>query len=405
MPFFTYRARDRQGTLITGRLEATDRLTLEANLDKMGLIPIAITTARTITPLTFQLGQLFHRIKTEDLILFTRQLATLFSAGVPLTKALTSLRGQTRNPRLVDVIKKIQDDIEGGSTFAQALSRHPKVFGELYSSMVEAGETGGILEGILNRLATMAEKELENKIRIKSATLYPKIVVGAIFIAIVILMTFVVPKFAQLYASFNVPLPLPTRILIVISNLFTTYWYLILGLVAGTTVSIMLYKRTGVGRYQWDSWRLRLPIFGPIFLKDTLSRFSSTLGALYKSGLPILQSLDIVSRTVGNVVIARVIKNIEVNVRAGKNLSEPMESSRFFPPMVIQMVAVGEETGKLDEVLERVAQHYDQDVDYAIRNLTTTLEPILLSFIFFMVLFLALSIFLPMWDMVKLVRR
>ena len=303
------------------------------------------------------------------------------------------------------MIKAVREDIEGGSTFSAALSKHPKVFPELYSTMVVVGKALGILDSVLDRLAFMLEKNAANRAKGKAATMYPKIVVGAIIAAVVVIMKFVIPKFAQLYASFKVELPLPTRILIGLSNYFSSYWYLMLIGVGAVIMGARAYMSTERGRYQWDRLSINFPIFGPLLLKSIMSRFSRVLGALYKSGLPILQCLDIVSRAVENRVITAEVKAIEAEVRAGKSISEPMSKSKNIEPMVTQMVRVGEETGKLDDMLDKVAQYYDQEVDTSIRNLTTTLEPILLGFIFGMVLFLALAIFLPMWDILKVVRK
>lgn len=404
MPTFTYRARDKAGTLVTGICEAENKSSAEINIDRMGLIPLTVSPARKTIKLP-DISYLLQRITPEDIILFSRQLATLFTAGIPLTRALFTLEVQLVNKKFTDIIKRVREDVEGGSTFAHALQKHPQVFDETYHSMVEAGEAGGILDDILDRLATMKEKIQEINSKVKSATLYPKIVVGAIIIAIIILVTFAIPQFAKLYSGFNVPLPLPTRILIVISNFFTSYWYLVAVLIIAPILIFRWYIRTEKGHYNWDKFKLAIPIFGLFSLKVTMSRFARVFGALYKSGLPILQSLDIVSRVVDNKLISRAIKDIETDVRGGKSLSELMDQTRLFPPMVVQMVKVGEDTGALDEMLEKVAQYYDQDVDYTIRNLTTILEPILLVFIFGMVLFLALALFLPMWDIVKFTRR
>ncbi len=409
MPVYSYRARNRNGELVTGRLEAPDVSTLEESLDRMGLIPIKVTSHRTGLDISLsgieRFLKLGRRITDQDLILFSRQLATLFAAGVPLTKALSALEHQMENPEFVKVIRGVREDIEGGGNFASAIGRHSQVFPELYVSMIEAGEAGGILDIVLDRLAYMLEKNAENRAKVKSATLYPKIVIGAIIIAVVILMNFVVPKFAKLYASFKVPLPLPTRILIALSNAFVNYWYLLAGGIVGVILLVRFYISTERGRYHWDRLMLKVPIFGPLRLKAILSRFARVLGSLYRSGLPMLQSLDIVSRAVENRVISMAVKMIEDDVRAGKDLSESMEKTHAFPPMVIQMVNVGEETGNLDDMLEKVAQYYDQEVDSTIRNLTTILEPILLTIIFGMVLFLALAIFLPMWDLLTIIRR
>lgn len=402
MPSFQYRARDKQGSLVTGSLEAENKSQLESALDRMGLIPIQIMAKGR----SLKLPGLdsFQKISPQDLILFSRQLATLFGAGVPLTRALYALERQVTNPKFVQIIKAIREEVEGGASLSAAISKH-KEFPELYANMIEAGEAGGILEGVLDRLAFMLEKTSENKSKVKSATLYPKILIGAIVAAVVVLMNFVVPKFGKLYASFQIELPLPTRILIVLSDAFVNYWYIALVFFIVLYLGFRSYLKTESGRLNWDNLSLRIPVFGTLAHKSILSRFSRVLGSLYKSGLPILQSLDIVSRAVENKAIAADIKRIEEEVRAGKSLTEPMSKSRHFPPMMLQMVAVGEDTGNLDEMLEKVAQYYDQEVDATIRNLTTLLEPILLSFIFAMVLFLALAIFLPMWDIMKIVRR
>jgi len=404
VPFFSYRARNRAGALVTGKVEAVNKDSAGVNLDKMGLIPISVKPARKSVEFP-DINLLFQTITPQDIILFSRQLATLFNAGIPLTRALFTLETQLSNKKLTAVIKRVREDVEGGATFAQALKKHPHVFDETYYSMVEAGEAGGILDNILERLASMKERLQEINSKVKSATLYPKIVVGAIFVAVTILMAFVVPRFAKLYSGFNVPLPLPTRVLITISNFFVSYWYLVIIAVVTPVIIFKWYTKTEAGHYNWDKWKLNIPIFGPFSQKATMSRFARVFGSLYKSGLPILQSLDIVSRVTDNRLISKAVKDIETDIRGGKSLSELMEQSRLFPPMVVQMVQVGEETGALDDMLEKVAQYYDQEVDYTVRNLTTSLEPILLGVIFGMVLFLALAIFLPMWDIVSIVKR
>lgn len=404
MPSFLYRARDKYGALVTGSLEAASMEEIEASLDRMGLIPINVTEGRASLRLP-DLKRLFEKIPQQELIVFSRQLATLFSAGVPLTKALSTLERQASVEAFSRIVKSLRQDIEAGFTLAAALRKHPAAFPELYASMVEAGEAGGILDEVLRRLASMLEKNSENRAKIKSATLYPKIVLGGLAIAVVILMSFVVPKFAQLYSSFKIELPLPTRILIALSDFASTYWYLFAAGAIALFLATRAYLRTEQGKDARDRLIIKVPIFGPIILKSILSRFSRVLGSLYRSGLPILQSLDIVSRAVDNRIIAAEIKRIENEVRAGRPLSEELGKSGQFPPMVVQMVAVGEDTGGLDEMLDKVSDYYDQEIDSAIRNLAATLEPVLLAFIFGIVLFLALAIFLPMWDIIKVVKR
>lgn len=404
MPFYQYRARDSQGALVTGTIEADDDSTCEQALERKGLIPIRVSRAGKRAG-TNAIKKLLNRVTHQEIIVFSRQLATLFAAGVPLTRALGALERQAVNPEFREVVKKVREDVEGGASFHEALARHPKVFSELYANMVEAGEAGGILDGVLARLALMLEKDAENRAKIKSATLYPKIVVGAIAAALLVIMNFVIPRFAELYASFRVELPLPTRMLIAASNVFTSYWYLALAAAAAVYVLLRMYFKTEKGRLNRDRLVLRLPVFGPIILKSIIARYSRVLGSLYRSGIPMLQALDIVSRATENKAVEADILVIEEEVKKGRPLSEQMERSGRFPPMVVQMVSVGEETGGLDDMLDKSAEYYEQEVDASIRNLTTTLEPLLLGFIFAMVLFLALAIFLPMWDIVKFVRR
>jgi type II secretory pathway component PulF len=309
------------------------------------------------------------------------------------------------NPKFVAVITALREEIEEGSTFADAVGKHSDIFPEIYANMIEAGEAGGMLDEVLDRLAAIFEKSAENAAKVKSATLYPKIVITAIVLAVIILMNFVVPRFAKMYASFDVALPLPTRILMALSNAFVSYWYI--GVIAAIAIYLGLksYLATDKGKMMRDTLVLKLPIFGPLIQKSTLSRFARVLGSMYRSGLPILQSLDIVSRAVDNGMIKSEIKTIEADVREGKDLSEPMAKCAHFDTMVIQMVAVGEETGNLDEMLDKVADYYDKEVDSTIRNLTTILEPVLLAFIFGIVLFMSLAIFLPMWDILRVVQQ
>lgn len=403
MPQFVYRARDYDGELITGRLEATDRGTLERDLGTQGLIPISISEIRRAFDIEMFKSS-FERVSPDDLVVFTGQLGTMYRAGIPFVRTISAVAEQAGSKALKKVLASIKEEVEAGSTFASALSRHPKVFNELYVSMVEAGEAGGVLDEILERLSTLLEKDLEIKAKIKSATLYPKIVVGAIIGAAAILVTFVIPKFAALYGNFKVVLPLPTRILVSISVSFSKYWYLMAIIAIVAVLSFRFFIKTGRGRAWWDWARLKFPVFGPLSLKASMSRFSMILGTLVRSGIPILFALEISGRTVGNVIISAEVERIRNEIRGGRPLAAPMEESGMFPPMMTQMVAVGEETGKLDEMLLKVSDHMNSEVDYTIRNLSTLLEPMLLSVIFGMVLFLALALFLPMWDMVRLVR-
>lgn len=404
MASFFYRARDKHGGLVTGSIEAASVEESEARLDRMGLIPVKV--AKQASSFRFpDIRNLFEKTPQQEIIMFSRQLATLFGAGVPLSRALFTLERQAATAGFSQVVKAVREDIEAGVGFAASLRKHPRVFSELYCSLIEAGEAGGILEPVLNRLSLMLEKNAENRAKVKSATLYPKIVVAGIFIAVAVLMFYVVPQFAALYGSFKIELPLPTRMLIAISGFFPANWYFIIGGAAMAYLGARTFLKTEPGMDMRDKMALKIPVFGPIIFKSVMSRFARVLSELYRSGLPILQCLDIVSRAVDNRTISREVKRIEDEVRAGKSLSAEMSASGKFPPMIVQMVTVGEDTGRLDEMLSRMSEYYDQEVDTSIRNLTTTIEPILLAFIFAVVLFLALAIFLPMWDIIKVVRR
>ncbi|MFQ5779717.1 MAG: type II secretion system F family protein [Nitrospiria bacterium] len=400
MPQYRYKARDKYGALFIGTYETSGKEAVAGHLDGLGYMPVSIEEERAGISLT-QLLLKFEPVSSDDLIIFSRQLATLISAGIPFMASFTALEEQTENPRLKATISQVRRDIEGGSTFADALARHPKIFPPLYISMVRAGEEGGVLDEILDRLAMLAEHDAETRARIKAATRYPKIVIFALVVAFGILVSFVIPKFAALYANFNAALPLPTRILIWVNQVSQQYGLLILAAMAFAFFGFKRYIGTRKGRLWWDGFKLKLPIFGTIFIKTALSRFSRVFGTLSRSGMPILQTLEIVSQTVGNVVIGRVVDTIRDSAQQGKGIVQPMRVSKVFPPIVIQMVAVGEETGKMEEMMMKVSEYYDRDVEYAIRNLSSSLEPLLLAVIGGVILFLALAIFLPWWNMIN----
>jgi type II secretory pathway component PulF len=404
MPVFTYKARDKTGRLVTGSAVEASVTAMEHSLDSKGLIPINVEESSKAFNFE-KINRFFYKIKPEDKIVFTRQLATLFSAGIPFIRSLETLSTQAVNPKMKEVINEVREGVEGGLSFANALKKHPAVFNNLYVNMIAAGEEGGVLDEVLDRLAVMAEKEEEIRAKVKSSTMYPKIVVFAIFAAVFVMLYFVVPRFTALYSKFGADLPLPTRILIGISEFFKSYWYLIFGLVIAAYAAFKSYVKTERGLYNWDKFSLNVPIFGALNLKVAMSRFARTFGTLFKSGIPILKTIDIVSNAIGNVVIAEVLTEIRDDVQAGAGLGEAMKKFELFPPIILQMIEIGEESGSLDDMLNKVSEYFDQEVDYGIKNLITALEPVLLVLIFGMVLFLALSVFLPMWDIVKFARH
>lgn len=403
MAAFRYKARDQAGTLKTGLLETNGREAAILKLDGMGFIPIAVEEERE--PFNWQeLLDRFRPITTDDLIVLTRQLATLVNAGIPLLRGMDALAVQMENPRLQKVLVSIRQDLEGGLSLAEAFGRHPDVFDGLYVSLVRAGEAAGVLDQMLERLAILAEHDADVKSKVKSATRYPKIVIVAVLIACVVMFMFVLPKFMMMFASLKMELPLPTRILIGANNLFQQYWWLggIIGV--GSVMAVKRYLRTPAGALQWDTIKLKLPVFGTIFLKSALSRFARVFGTLVRSGLPILETLDIVGSTVGNRRIAHVVAEIKERVQSGQGIAETMKESKLFPPVLLQLISTGEESGKLEELLIKVSQYYDRDVDFLVRRLSASLEPLLLLVVGGIVLFLALAIFMPWWNMVGAIR-
>jgi MSHA biogenesis protein MshG len=404
MPQYRYKARDKEGGLHEGTMEARGREAVADQLSTMGYIPVMIGEQKPQLMKAEFLAR-FSRVRPQDLIIFSRQLATLMSAGIPLMQSLSTLERQTDSPRLKKTIIDVRRDLESGVSFSGALARHPVIFSKMYVNMIQAGETAGILDDVLDRLALLAEHEAETRARVKAAVRYPLIVVISICVAFAFLVTFVIPKFAGIFAQFKTELPLPTRILIQINYVVQNYWYLIL-LGAGLIIwGSLWYVRTTKGRWHWDNLKLKLPVFGTLFQKVALSRFARILGSLQKSGISMMLTLEIAGEIAGNVVITRAVEQMRESLREGKNLHEPMEASGLFPPLIVQMMAVGEETGNIDTMLNKVSDYYDVDVEYTIRNLSTMIEPILLLFIGGMVLFLALGIFLPMWNLISLFKH
>jgi type II secretory pathway component PulF len=404
MPLYRYKARDKDGGLHTGTMEARAREAVADHVAGLGYIPVLIEEQSPPFVMPDLMAR-FNKVTPREIIIFSRQLGTLISAGVPLVQSLSTMERQTENARMKKTIADVRRDLEAGSTFSGALSKHPTIFSKMYVNMIQAGETAGIMDDILDRLALLAEHEADTRARIKTALRYPMLVLIAISVAFVFLVTFVIPQFSSVFAQFKTDLPFPTRVLIAINHAIQNYWYVILLTIGLVVWSIRWYVRTPNGSLQWDAMELKLPIFGTLFQKVALSRFARIVSSLQKSGISMMLTLDIAAEVVNNGVIARAINNLRDRLREGKNLHEPMEASGLFPPLVVQMMAVGEETGNIDSMLAKVSDYYDKDVDYALRNLSTMIEPILLLVIGGMVLFLALGIFLPMWNLISLFKK
>lgn len=402
MPRFFYKARDKSGKVFKSFLEAERREDVLGFLDTQGLIPIQIALKSAFS-FDFLVDK-FTSISKAELVLFSTQLATMLKAGLPITRSLKAITTQVKNKKFKAALVDIEELIEKGRTFYNALSQYPQYFDEVYIASVQIGEISGNMPEILNKLAEHIDKDLTLKQKIKNATLYPKLVFGAIIAAVIILITFVIPRFAAIYKGFKTELPLPTKMLIAGSDIFARYWPLFLAAAVLTYGLYLFLKLTPRGRKIYDPAVLKLPIIGDIVLKMIMVRFARFFSLLFSSGVVITNILDLLLKVMGNVVFEEKLKQVKADILVGRSLGQAVGDTGFFTPLVLEMINVGEETGSLDEMLKKVSDFYENELDYTIKNLTTLLEPVMLVGIFGMVLFLALSVFLPMWDMVKFAR-
>ncbi len=405
MPVFQYRATSVGGGPQAGVVEAPD---LDQAIDvvhRMGLTPIRLE-AQTPTRATTVSKSLFQkRVTTRDLILFTRQLETMLESGLPILSSLDILYQQTAHPVLRVAIDRVRADVEQGSTLTEALRRYPRSFPPIFVNLVHAGEEGGLLGPMLDRIGGLLEYEEETEQRIKAATFYPMLIVGELGLAFLVLVKFVLPRFASLFRNLDAKLPLPTRVLIGTSDFFDHYWFLVITVAIGTAVGAVLWSRTERGRRRIDYWIISAPLFGSIFLKTIMSRFARVLAALVAAGIPILQALAVARGVAGNKIVEEEIDRMRNGVTAGMGLAESVQGRNVFPPLVVKMLAVGQETGAIDKMLVRVARYFDRDVDYAVKNLSTAIEPVLLVVLGAAVLFTALAVFLPLWNLMNAFRH
>jgi type IV pilus assembly protein PilC len=403
---YSYQAITDVGTTVKGTLEADSVDAVNMMLSAKGYIPSKVKPVKQSGDSEFMNGlkNSFTKVKPQELILFTKQFRTMFKAGVSIMEIFRTMEAQTDNPKLKETVAAISEDIKHGSTLAGGFNKHRKIFSSLYCSMIQAGETSGSLPEVLDRLIYLLDHE--NKVRsdIKSALQYPTIVVIALGVAFFVLLTFVIPKFVGIFTAAGIDLPLPTLICIYLYEFLSTYWYLCLGGVVGLVVGLRYYFKTPNGCLMRDRFLLRIPILGPVFTKSAMSRFASIFAILQSSGVSVLDSLDILSATIGNAAISREFDRIKELLKEGKGISGPLGQAKFFTPMVINMVAVGEESGNLEEMLQEVANHYDDEVRYAVSQMSTNLGPILMVGLAAVVGFFALAIFLPMWDLTQMVR-
>jgi type IV pilus assembly protein PilC len=399
MPTFSYSARAITGELQTGEINLPTRDDVVGYLRQQRLIPVAVRPKSRDIEISIGSG-----IKTRDVVIFTRQFATMINAGLPLVQALNILAEQTENKKFKGIITAVLHDVEAGMTLADAMRKHPKAFNELYVNMVAAGEAGGILDTILLRLAVFLEKSAALARKIKGAMTYPAVMLFVVIAATVILLWKVVPVFATLFADAGLALPLPTQIVLAISGFLQAYiLYMFMGAIAGVFL-LRRYYATKSGRLVLDKLLLRLPILGVLIRKAAVSRFTRTLGTLVSSGVSILDGLEITARTAGNRVIHDAVMASRASIAGGATISEPLQKTGVFPPMVVQMINVGEQTGGLDEMLSKIADFYDDEVDNAVASLTSVLEPIMIVIMGIVIGGMVVAMYLPMFDMVNAVQ-
>ena len=411
MPFFAYKGRNPRGELVQGRLEGNDSAAIADHLLNTGITPIDIRAAvgggeATDLSIPESVRRIFEPpITLVDVMLFSRQLYTLMKAGVPILRALAGLEESTANPSLKAVVADLRTSLDSGRELSAAMRRHPRVFSQFYVSLVRVGETTGTLESVFLRLYEHLEFEREIRDRIKSALRYPMFVVIAMVIAIAIVNVVVIPAFAKLFAGFNAQLPLMTRIVIGVSNFTVTWWPLMLAAAVAGVIGFNLWRRTRNGKYTWDRLKLRIPIAGKIILKATLARFARSFALSVKSGVPVVQGLTTVAGVVDNDYLGQRIEQMRDGVERGESVLRTALTAGVFTPVVLQMIAVGDETGELDDLMLEVAELYEREVDYDVKALAAQIEPILIVFLGVLVTILALAIFLPIWDLASVVRK
>jgi type IV pilus assembly protein PilC len=388
-----------KGGIAKGEYTASNIDDVKVYLRKQRIIPTSIS--KKPKPLFSGLG---GKVTEKDLVIFTRQFATMIGAGLPLVQALDILSNQTENKHYAKIIGEIKNDVEGGSTFADALKKHPKVYSDLYANMVAAGESGGILDTILIRLAQYIEKAQKLKRQVKGAMTYPAVVISVAILVIAVIMIFVVPTFSKMFTQLGGQLPGPTQLVIDMSDFIAgTGGLITFASMIMIVVGIVKWRKTETGRTITDRILLKLPIFGILLKKVAVAKFTRTLGTLTSSGVPILDGLNITAKTAGNKVIEKAVFDVRKSVAEGQTIAEPLSETKVFPPMVTQMIAVGESTGALDSMLDKIADFYDEEVDAAVANLTAMLEPLLMVFLGGTVGFIVVAMYLPIFKLITLI--
>jgi type IV pilus assembly protein PilC len=402
MPHFKYIVKDQSGKTAASSVESQNRDSAIELLRKQGLTIISLDEGKVSGA---KVEQFAKKVKLDDLVIFSRQLSTMVEAGIPLVNVLDILSQQIEKKGFAAIIKKIRDDVEAGSSFSQALTRHPGVFSTLYINMVRAGESSGMLDEILNRVATYLEKTSALQRKVKSAMVYPVAVISISIVITIFLLVKVVPTFQGIFDMLGGDLPLPTQILILVSSILRKWFIFGLISIIVLIIAITRYAKTEKGKLLFDGLILKLPVFGDLVRKVSVAKFSRTLSTLVKSGVPILGSLDIVAKTSGNKVVEVAVNNSKNAVREGKNLAEPLSKSAVFPPMVVRMISVGEQAGELEKMLGKIADFYDEQVDAAVAGLTSIIEPMIILFLGIVVGGIVLSIFMPIFKITEIIGR
>ena len=402
MPIFQYRGRNQRGEVVTGRVDAPSADAVASQLFNSGVVPIDIAAAGAAAA---DIGKIFRgwfrsdKIDLVDLILFSRQFYTLAKAGVPIMQALRGLRDSTHNQAFSRVINDLVDTLDSGLELSAALKRHPKVFPTIYVSMVQIGEATGTMQEVFLQLAKYMELEKDTRDRIKAAMRYPMFVVIAITLAMFVINLFVIPAFAKVFTSMRAELPWATKILIATSQFTVAYWPILLAALIVAIFSIRFYVRTPEGRYRWDRMKLRIPVIGGIFYRATLGRFARATAVTMRAGVQLVQGMTVVSRAVDNEYIGERILQMRDGVERGETIARTAAATGMFPPLVLQMITVGEESGAVDELMAEVADYYEREVSYDLENLSTAIQPILIIGIGVLIFILALGVFLPLWEL------
>ncbi len=396
---YVWKGRTAAGDTVAGEMQAGSKTELIMNLKKKR---VTMTSAKEKSG-GVSMPLLRQGVSTKDLAVFTRQFSTMINSGLPLVQCLDILAKQAERDHFRKLISQTMRDVEAGSTLADALSRHPSVFNDLYVNMVEAGEAGGVLDVILGRLATYLEKMDALKRKIKSAMMYPAVVFAVTIAATTFMLVFIIPTFAKLYSDFGGELPGPTRIVMALSDFVRTKWYLLIAGLIGVLFGLRKYYNTKDGRAVIDKFLLRIPVLGPVLLKAAIARFTRTLGTLVSSGVPILEGLDITAKAAGNTVVRNAVMKTRTSIQTGQTIAGPLRDSEVFPPMVVQMISVGEETGALDEMLSKIADFYDDEVDTAVDSLTSVIEPIMIVIMGVIVGGMVVAMYLPIFKLVTVI--